>query len=50
MNQEKLQSYATDLLESLNYIHANGVIHSDLKLQNALLQRPEDEDDQSEFP
>lgn len=50
MNQEKLQSYATDLLESLNYIHANGIIHSDLKLQNALLQRPEEDEDDSEFP
>jgi serine/threonine protein kinase KIN1/2 len=50
MNQEKLQSFATDILESLYYIHLNGIVHSDLKLQNALVQKPEDEDEGYDFP
>lgn len=43
MNQQKLQSYALDILQGLYHVHNLGVIHSDLKIQNALLQRPEDE-------
>jgi serine/threonine protein kinase len=51
MNQEKLQSFARDILTGLDYIHAMGVIHSDMKIQNALLQRPEEEDAEAgEFP
>jgi len=44
MNQLKLQSYAGDILQGLSYVHNLGVIHSDLKIQNALLQRPDDEE------
>lgn len=51
MNQEKLQSYVQDILTGLYYIHSLGVIHSDMKIQNALLQRPEEDDRQAgEFP
>jgi serine/threonine protein kinase len=46
MNQEKLQSYATDILEALSYVHNNGIVHSDMKIQNILLQRPAE----GEFP
>jgi len=31
----------------LHYVHSLGVVHSDMKIQNALLQRPEDE---TEYP
>jgi serine/threonine protein kinase len=48
MNQEKLMKYAADLLQGLQYIHSVGVIHSDMKLQNALLQRPPEEEE--EYP
>lgn len=44
MNQEKLQSYANDILQGLSYVHSMGIIHSDMKIQNALLQRPDEED------
>jgi len=43
MNQEKLQSYAMDILSGLVNVHSFGVIHSDMKIQNALLQRPDEE-------
>ena len=39
-NIDKLQAYALDVLEGLQYIHSQGVIHSDMKLQNLLLDRP----------
>jgi serine/threonine protein kinase len=45
MNQGKLQSYALDILNGLDKIHSQGVIHSDMKLQNALVQRPEKEEE-----
>ena len=51
MNQGKLQSFAQDLLTGLDYIHACGVIHSDMKIQNALVQRPDpDEAEAGEYP
>ena len=51
MNQGKLQSFAQDLLTGLDYIHACGVIHSDMKIQNALVQRPDPEEaDAGEYP
>ena len=41
--------YASDILQGLHYIHGLGVIHSDMKLQNALLQRPPPEEEE-EYP
>jgi serine/threonine protein kinase len=49
MNQGKLQSFACDILQGLDYIHTCGVIHSDMKLQNALVQKP-DEAETGEYP
>ena len=40
--------YSADMLQGLYYIHGLGVIHSDMKLQNALLQRPQEDSD--EYP
>ena len=33
-NQIKLKAYVNDTLEALKYIHSQGYIHADLKLQN----------------
>ena len=50
-NQDKLQAYALDTLEGLKYIHSQGIIHADLKLQNLLLDRPSAEEKaQGELP
>ena len=48
-NQEKLQAFVRDMFEGLEYIHSRGVIHSDMKLQNALVHKEEDADD-DEYP
>ena len=40
--------FSADILQGLYYIHNLGVIHSDMKLQNALLQRYPDHED--EYP
>ncbi len=51
MNQEKLQSYCLDILTGLDHVHSQGIIHSDMKLQNVLLHRPEEDEAQSgEYP
>lgn len=51
MNQDKLQSYANDILSGLYYLHNSGIIHSDMKIQNALLHRPDDDEEcQGELP
>ncbi|CDW71382.1 calcium-dependent protein kinase 10-like [Stylonychia lemnae] len=44
-DMEKLQQYGQDILHALNYLHTNGYIHSDMKIQNALLNRNEEEGD-----
>lgn len=50
-NQDKLISYSSDILVGLSHLHQQGIIHSDLKIQNALLQRPEDDESQAgEYP
>ena len=50
-NQVKLQQYALDILTGLQYVNSQGVIHSDMKLQNLLLNRPSPEDAaQGELP
>mmetsp|Transcript_48139 Transcript_48139/g.35329 ORF Transcript_48139/g.35329 Transcript_48139/m.35329 type:complete len:81 (+) Transcript_48139:279-521(+) len=36
-NNEKLKSYTEDLLEGLKFVHLNGVVHNDVKLENILL-------------
>ena len=36
-NEEKLRSYAEDLLNALDYVHRAGIIHCDIKLENTLL-------------
>ena len=50
-NNDKLQAYTLDTLEGLQYIHSQGIIHADLKLQNLLLDRPSAEEKaQGELP
>ena len=44
MNQEKLQSYCMDILTGLDHVHSQGIIHSDMKIQNVLLHRPDEEE------
>ena len=40
-----MQSFLRNILEGLDYIHSRGVIHSDMKLQNALVHKEDDADD-----
>ena len=39
--KDKLISYIQDILEGLSYIHRQGVIHEDIKLENILMKSPE---------
>jgi serine/threonine protein kinase len=43
----KIQSFATNILEAIEYIHKNGAIHTDVKLENILTVTNEVEE---EFP
>ena len=40
-----MMSYVTDILEGLRYIHKQGIIHHDIKLENLLMQASEREDE-----
>lgn len=42
-NEIKLKSYMNDILESVSYLHKEGIVHCDLKLENILMQKDEDE-------
>lgn len=50
MNQDKLQSYASDILQGLNYLHSSGIIHSDMKIQNVLRHKPDEDEADDELP
>lgn len=34
---EKLVSYAQDILEGIDYIHDQNIVHADIKLENVLM-------------
>jgi serine/threonine protein kinase len=43
-NENKIRNYAKDILEALNLIHGQGIVHADIKLANILLHRPTDDE------
>ena len=40
-NELKLKAYMLDILEGLEYLHVNGIIHADIKLENILANKVE---------
>lgn len=42
-NEIKLQSYVADILEGVDYIHKEGIVHCDLKLENVLMNKEDDD-------
>ena len=43
-NELKMKSYINDVLESISYLHKEGVVHCDLKLENILIHKYDEED------
>ena len=41
-NERKILRYAMQILEALDTIHKNNIIHADIKLTNLLLHRPDE--------
>lgn len=44
-NNSKLLSFAEDVLQGLKYVHQQGVVHADIKLENILKQSSEVEEE-----
>jgi len=42
-NELKMKSYMADILEGLNYLHKKGMVHGDVKLENCLVHKYEEE-------
>jgi serine/threonine protein kinase len=40
-NNAKLQAYSEEILEGIKYIHDEGIIHDDIKLENILMKTPD---------
>lgn len=47
-DEDILKHFARQILEGLAYVHQNGIIHGDLKLENILVHQ--DEEDDEDFP
>ena len=43
IKEEKLQLWAQDILNAIWYIHKRGVIHTDIKISNILIQTKSEE-------
>lgn len=42
-DEQELQVYALDLFNAMNYVHSQGIIHCDIKLDNILAHKEEDD-------
>jgi len=41
-SEEKMKSYMSNVLEGLDYVHTDGIVHCDMKLENLLVHAPEE--------
>ena len=44
-DNQKLLSYADDILQALKHCHQTGIVHADIKLENILKQSPDVEEE-----
>mmetsp|Transcript_10320 Transcript_10320/g.8874 ORF Transcript_10320/g.8874 Transcript_10320/m.8874 type:complete len:134 (+) Transcript_10320:435-836(+) len=42
-NELKMKSYMSDIIEGLIYLHDRGVVHADMKLENCLIHKFDDD-------
>jgi len=45
VNNDELKTYANDMLEGIQHVHATGVIHADVKLKNTLQTKSQFEEE-----